>query len=141
MTARRRLAARLALATSLALAAPPAALAEAHRKAGLWEVTATTEVQGTALALPPVSQTECLSQQEVDADPVETLDKGACRATDIRRERGRVTWKLVCSGTLEGKGQGEIVYESPTAYRGSLTLQASGTTVKVTLRARRVGGC
>ncbi len=41
-----------------------------------------------------------LSQQDVDADPVPVIDKGACRATDVHRSGDRITWKLVCDGSL-----------------------------------------
>ena len=37
------------------------------------------------MTLPPVVQTERMSKEQVNADPVPSLDKGACRATDIRR--------------------------------------------------------
>jgi hypothetical protein len=137
MAAQRRFAALLTAALSVPI---PAGAAE-HVQAGLWEITATTELPGVALALPPVSQTECLSQKDVEADPVPALDKGACRASDIKRSGGRVTWKLVCEGAQAGTGRGEIVYESPTSYRGWMTLDTGGTSVKVAIRARRIGAC
>jgi hypothetical protein len=61
------------------------------------------------------TQTECLSQADVDADPVPEIDKGACRVTDIRRSGDKVTWKLDCGQV--GKGDGEVVYRSQTGTR------------------------
>jgi len=40
-----------------------------------------------------------------------------------------------------GKGEGELTYESPTTYQGWMKLETGGTTVKTTLRARRLSGC
>jgi len=132
-------ASRLAiLVAALSLAAPSAAQAAAHMQAGLWEVTATVELPGAA-APAPTTQTECLSQKDVEADPVPEIDKAACKATGVRRSGDKITWKLDC-GQL-GKGQGEIVYRGSTAYDGWMTLETSGTVVRTTLRARRVGGC
>lgn len=127
--------------TVLSLAAPGAARATGRMQPGRWEVTAAVEVPGMAGALPPTTQTECLSQEDVDADPVPALDRGMCRATDIRRSGDTVSWKLECTGALAGQGRGEIVYRSPTAYEGWMTLEAGGVKMKTTLSARRVGGC
>jgi hypothetical protein len=106
---------------------------------GLWEVTATVELPGAATPLPPTTQTACLSQHDVDAELVPELAKGGCRVSDARRSGDKVTWKLDCGPA--GKGQGEIVYQGPTAYQGWMTLETGGTVVRTTIRAKRVGGC
>ena len=108
---------------------------------GLWEVTATVEVAGLNGALPPTTQTECLTQKDVDSDPVPEFDKAACRASDVHRSGGKITWVVVCSGALTGKGRGEIQYRSATAYDGAMTLETEGMVLRTTLRARRIGGC
>ena len=116
----------------------PAVVRGADRmQPGLWEITATVELPGVSPG--PTTQTECLSQKDVDADPMPEIDKGACRATDARRSGDKVTWKLDC-GQL-GKGEGEVVYRSSTSYEGWQTLVTAGAVVKTIIRARRVGGC
>ncbi len=129
-----------ALGVVLALV-PVSALASSRGQPGLWEVSATIEVPGDATATMPTTQTECLTQKDLDADPVPVLDKGACRATDVRRSGDRITWKLVCDGSLPGRGEGEIVYRSPTAYDGWMTVDIGGVVVRTVIRARRIGGC
>ena len=124
--------------TALSVAAPAAARAGGHMQPGLWEVTATVELPGVAPPTPTV-QTECLSQQDVDADPVPEIDKGACRVTGIGRSGDKVTWKIDC-GQL-GKGEGEVVNRSPTAYEGWMKLETGGTVVRTTIRAQRLRGC
>ena len=135
-----RLAALLGL-VGLAVAAPVPATAGGPMQAGMWEVTVTVEMPGMAMPLPPTVQTQCMSQKDVDADPVPNLDKGACRATDIRRAGSKVTWKLTCSGNPPGRGEGEITYQGSTAYDGWMTLEMSGVIVRSKIQARRVGGC
>ena len=131
-----RLAAVLAASTLLA---PGAALAKGRTLPGQWEVALAVALPLGAGDAPPTVQTECLSQADVDADPIPQLDKGACRATDIRRTGDRVTWKVDC-GAL-GKGGGELHYVSPTAWEGTLSLTSSGLPVRATFKARRTGDC
>ena len=75
----------------------------------------------------------------MDADPAPEIDKGACRVTDTRRSGDKVTWKLDCGQV--GKGEGEVVYRSPTAYEGWMKLETGGRVVRSTIRARRLSGC
>jgi hypothetical protein len=124
------------LGTSL-LAGP--ALARQALRAGLWEVKVDVADTGSGMKLPSSSQKECLSQAQVDADPVPELEQGSCRATHIRRSGDKVTWDLDCAGV--GKGHGEVTYTSPTSYDGWMTLELVGTTVRATIQARRVGDC
>jgi hypothetical protein len=132
---------RLALAALLVALAAPAASDGARGQPGLWEITATVELPGQALPLPPTTQTECLSQADLDADPAPVIDRGACRATDVRRSGDTVTWKVACDGAAGGTGEGEITFRGPAAYDGSMVMELAGTRVRTTLRARRVGDC
>ena len=130
---------RLAVvATALALATPAVVLAGEGMQPGLWEVTATVALPGVPSPT-PTTQTECLSQDDVDKGPLPEIDKGACRATDVRRSGEKVTWKLDC-GPI-GKGEGEIVSRSPTSYDGWMKLETGGTVVKTTISARRLRAC
>jgi hypothetical protein len=125
-------------ASALALVAPGAASAKGRTLPGLWEISATVELP-VGGAMPPSVQTECLSQDDVDADPLPEFEKGACKASEIRRRGDRVTWRVDC-GAL-GQGGGELHYVSPTAWEGSLSLTSSGLPVRATFKARRLGDC
>ncbi|HUK65363.1 MAG TPA: DUF3617 family protein [Anaeromyxobacteraceae bacterium] len=124
----------------LALSLAPAATvrAEGRMQPGLWEVTATVELPNSE-APPPTTQTECLTQKDVDEDPVAGIEHGACRVTDVVRQGDKVSWKVDCGEV--GRGGGELIYRSSTAYDGWMKLETSGTVVKTTIRAKRVGGC
>ncbi len=126
------------IAIALSIATPALVSAAERMQPGLWEVTATVELPGTQSPA-PTTQTECLSQKDVDADPAPVLDTRGCRVTDARRSGDKVTWKLDCGQV--GKGEGEIVYRSPTACEGWMTLETGGTVVRTTIRARRIGAC
>ncbi|HET6437248.1 MAG TPA: DUF3617 family protein [Anaeromyxobacter sp.] len=130
---------RLALlAAAISLARPWPAAAGERLRAGLWEVTATVELPGAGSPA-PTKQTECLSQEDVEADRVPEIAQGVCRVTDARRSGDKVTWKLDC-GSL-GKGEGEIVYRSPTSYDGWMKLETAGAVVRTTIQARRLRDC
>ena len=130
-----------AVLLALAAAAPLGALAGERMQPGLWEVTATVEVQGMDAPMPPATQTECLSQADLDEDPASTVDKGLCRATDVRRSGDTVSFELDCGGATPGRGQGQIVYRSPTSYDGWLKMDLGGARLRTTQRARRLGPC
>jgi hypothetical protein len=130
---------RLALvAAALALFTPALARAEGRMQPGLWQVTATVALPGMDSPA-PTTQTECLSEADVEKDPTPGIEKGACRVTDLVRSGDTVTWKLDCGPA--GQGTGEVVYRSSTAYEGWMTLRTGEVTVKTTIRAERVGGC
>lgn len=131
---------KIALAAFLAAFAFPALPDGGRGQPGLWEISAVVEIPGQA-SLPSQTQTECLSQADLDADPAPILDRGACRATDVRRSGDTVTWKITCDGSEKGSGEGEISYRSPTEYDGWVTMDLGGTRVRSTLKARRLGEC
>ncbi len=119
--------------------ATSAAAREGERlQPGLWQVTATVEMPGTT-SPPPTTQTQCLSQDEVDADPAPGFSQGACQVTDVHRTGAKTTWKVDC-GAL-GKGQGEVAVQSSTSYDGSMTLETAGVVIRTSIRARRLGKC
>jgi hypothetical protein len=132
---------RIAFAALVLALAVPASPDGSRAQAGLWEITATVELPGQQGALPPSTETECLSQADLDADPAPTLDKGTCRARDVRRAGDKVTWKISCEGLVTGSGEGEISYRSPTAYDGWVVMELGGARVRTTLTARRLGAC
>ena len=68
------------ISTVLLLATPTFVPAGERMQPGLWEVTATVELPGVGSPA-PTTQTECLSQKDVDADSVPEIEKGACRVT------------------------------------------------------------
>jgi len=76
------------LVSAVLIGVPPFASAADQVEAGLWEVSVSVESSG--MAAPPVVQTECLTREQANADPVPSLDKGACRAMDVRRAGGKV---------------------------------------------------
>jgi hypothetical protein len=125
------------LLASLVLAAGPGRAADERPRAGRWEVT--VEVSASGMALPPSTQAECLSQEDVDADPVPELEKGVCRATNVQRSGARVTWDVACGDA--GKGRGEVTYTSSTSYDGWMDLQLGDAAVHAVIRARRTGDC
>jgi len=132
---------RLATGSLLLFAALDVRSDEGHGEPGLWEITAQVEIPGQQAALPPSTETECLSQADLDAEPATTLDRGACRATDVQRSGNKVTWTITCDSPVSGKGKGEIAYRSSTEYAGAVTMEIAGTTVRTTVKAKRVGAC
>ena len=127
-----------AFIVGLSLVQPAAIAARERMQPGLWEVTATVELPGMA-SPPPTTQTECLSQADIDEERLPDIDQGTCRVTDTRRLGDKVTWKLDC-GPI-GKGEGEIISRSPMSYDGWMRLETNGMVIRSTIRARRLRDC
>jgi len=129
--------ARLA-ATAFLLLPPLLMAATGPIQPGLWEVTVIVELPGVQSPA-PTRQTECLSQEDVEAERIPQIAQGACRVRDARRSGDTVNWRLDCGAV--GKGEGEIVYRSSTRYDGWMKLETGGTVVRTTIEARRLRDC
>ena len=69
-------------------------------KDGLWEITTTAEMAGMPFQIPPMTFTQCITQQ--DLVPQEAQSSNECSMTDNRINGNTVTWSVVCKG--EGGG-------------------------------------
>lgn len=116
--------------------------AAAGMKAGLWEITTTTEMPGMPFTPPPTTMTHCYTAEDVkDQQSVVPQQDGNCKITDLRSSGNKVTWKMVCSGEQKGKGSGEITYSGNTAYQGKMKFETEGMTMNSTYKAKRIGEC
>ena len=129
-------------AAALALAAVPAIAS--HRKAGLWNVTVTTNVGGMPdmSKLPPEAQAamrargvtmngntmtvqHCMTQEEVEADHPEMHNMKECRMLNVQAGANRFTADFMCSGQMQGNGHVEFVFDSPEHYTGRTTMMGA----------------
>jgi hypothetical protein len=129
-------------AAALAIAAGPALAA--HGKAGLWNVTVTTDLGGMALPdmsrLPPEAQAamrangvtmngntmsvqHCMMQAEVDASgppPMRNLKE--CAMSNAKMGVNSFSADMTCHGQMNGTGHVEVSYDSPEHYLGKSTI-------------------
>jgi hypothetical protein len=127
-------------AAALALATPALA---AHGKAGLWNVTVTTNAGGAAMPdmskLPPEAQAmmrargmnmsghsitvqHCMTQAEVDAASPPAIRQKECKIANARTSGNSFSADMTCSGEMTGTGHMEVTYDSPEHYAGKSTM-------------------
>lgn len=113
----------------LLLLSPTAAFA-GHGKAGLWRVTATTDM-AMAGVTPPKAQSHvsrmCMSQAEVDDDAPPHIDPAStgCQTRVTAKTPSALTAEMVCSGALKGKGNLQIVYRGDEHYAGTYSFKGT----------------
>jgi uncharacterized protein DUF3617 len=128
-------------ATALALIAAPAIAS--HGKAGLWNVTVTTNMGGGAMPdmskLPPEAQAamrahgvtmngntmtvqHCMTEEEVNADHPEMHNLKECRMLNVQSGGKAFTADFMCSGQMQGNGHVEFVFDSAEHYTGKTTM-------------------
>jgi hypothetical protein len=122
-----------------ALAAEPAA--GAREPGDLWEVTSQMSMEGLPMSPPPQTVKVC-SPKEWKEPPGGADERHKCKATDMKTEGNKVSWKAACAGPPPMTGTGEITRESADSFSGAIKMAASeggGMTIK--LAGKRLGDC
>ena len=118
--------------------------AQAEIRTGQWETTITTEVEGLPFAPPPMTFSECVTEEDL-VPSVEPPDQH-CDVMEQEIQGNRVSWRLRCSQDgVTTVGSGEIRYQGDT-YQGEMNVTMSGgpmgeITMRQTLQGRRLGEC
>ena len=113
-----------------------------HGKAGLWNVTSTTEIayppelvaamKKSGQSLPPPRPTTfpmCMSQAEVDSDQPPHLDRAAtgCVTKIVKRTATEMTASMACKGAMKGAGAIQVTYNGAEHYAGSYSFKGSAS--------------
>ncbi len=109
-------------------------------KDGLWEITSTTEMPGVPFQIPPMTFTQCITQQ--DMVPHNEQPGNECTMTDNRINGNTVAWSIVCKG--EGgssRGDGKITYHGDS-FEGEMQMSMDeGMQMINHMQGRRIGAC
>lgn len=109
---------------------------------GLWEISSTMSMPGMPYKIPPTKVTHCYTKEDLkDSRNAVPKQQGDCKVTDMKSSGNRVTWKMVCTGQSAGKGEGEIIYNGPTAYEGKMKMETQGMVMTSKYKAKRIGVC
>ncbi|MBS1212757.1 MAG: hypothetical protein H6R26_1374 [Proteobacteria bacterium] len=113
---------------------------------GLWEITMQLEMPGMPMAMPPVKQTMCFTQQDVESGaktvPQDSPDNPThCKPENFNMRGNTATWTLKCDNMA---GTGSMTY-SGDSYSGSsdisMTMEGETQQMKQTFSGRRLGDC
>ncbi|WP_432820881.1 DUF3617 domain-containing protein [Trichloromonas sp.] len=107
---------------------------------GLWEITTTTEMPGVPFQIPPMTFTQCITQQ--DLVPQNEEPDSECTLTDQRTDGNTVSWRIVCKG--EGgssRGEGKVTYHGDS-FEGDMKMSMDqGMQMVNHMQGRRIGAC
>lgn len=118
-------------------------------RGGQWELVATFEMTGPALAPAPERASVCLDASDAKnprrALAAVPVPGSACAPGDFRILGSSVSWTAACSGRYHGSAEGELTFSSESAG-GRLVLRVvdargAGHEVAYRLEATRSGAC
>ncbi|MEN8178757.1 MAG: DUF3617 family protein [Pseudomonadota bacterium] len=110
---------------------------------GKWQITSKVEMPGMPVPMPPVTVTQCMTEQE--PVPAKSAQGQACEVSEMNTQGNTVSWKMKCSDPSGGsEGSGHITYHGDT-FSGSIETKVGGTgggmVVTTQLSGKRLGNC
>ena len=110
---------------------------------GKYEITSKVEMPGMPMQMPPVTVTQCLTQQ----DPVPNQSTGGqqCEIIEMNTEGKTVTWEMECiQQGQKMQSTGEMVY-SGNSFEGTVNTamgpQSGNMTITTVVSGKRIGAC
>jgi hypothetical protein len=128
-----------------------AALAQAPRRDGKWEVTMTMEMPGMPANMPPIKTTQCITKEQAD-DPQKIVlqqpqrgnQLSDCKVSDYKVAGNKVTYAMKCTTPQPMDATGDITYADDT-YDGTLKMNMArgGQSMVMTVKysGKRLGDC
>jgi hypothetical protein len=110
-------------------------------KPGKWEVTTRMEMVGMQMNMPPVTHTQCITEN--DYVPQTSQPGEECKITKTTVSGDTVTWTMHCRGQGgEMNGTGTVTYRGDT-FEGKITMSMvpSGMSMTIYTNGRRIGEC
>ena len=137
-----------ALVIGVLLAFAPVANSAQGPKPGMWKVVTHVTRDGTAT--PPDSHTSCVTAEQMK-DPGQSImphqasPEEKCTRTQYEWTGTRLSWQIECTGQMNLKGGGKIVFDTPEHYSGQITSNGSVNghdfNSTIVLDGQRVGDC
>ncbi len=113
-------------------------------KPGKWEITTSMEMPGMPMKMPPVTMTQCLT----DENPVPNQSQANqdCQLQNVKTEGHTVSWEIVCQtdgGQMNGKGH--MTYDGDrmsgvTTFNMNMPGQGK-IQMTNTIKGHRIGPC
>jgi len=117
-------------------------VAAAEIRTGLWQITMTVNMTGMPAAIPPQTQQECLSAENMVP---QTANAQGCEVRSNGARGNRMEWTMACD-TPNGKAKGSGYMEfNGDSMQGSIEMVMNGPAgplnVVTALSGRRLGDC
>jgi hypothetical protein len=132
------------LATAALCLASLPALAADHPsiKPGEYSYSMKTEMPGMPFAMPPMTFSHCVTQEDVDKGDayLNSKEKNDCKVENLKHGKGTASYDVVCTGKRPMTGHYDVTFggDSMTSVG---TMNMDGKTIKHAMDAKRVGDC
>ncbi len=134
---------RIIASTGFLLACLPAIAWGLDFEPGKWEVTSVVEMPGMPAPMPPVSVTQCMTEQ--DPVPAKSAGGESCQVQDLKVEGNTASWKMKCNQPGgEAEGTGQITYHGDRfegTSKTSVGPPEANMLVTTRITGRRIGPC
>jgi hypothetical protein len=127
---------RATISAALGFLAATSVSADEH-PGNLWKTTSQMTMQGMEM---PANTVELCTAEDWNEPPPPPPDQ-ACTQTNVQRTDTTLTWNVTCTGEMEMTGEGQITFETPDSYTGTITFTAQGMTMTVQLQGEKIGEC
>lgn len=106
---------------------------------GMWEWTATIEMPGMPMQIPPSSYSSCLTT--ADFVPKDSKLGQTCETIDLQTNGDTVSWNMTCTSSQgSATSQGQITYSGDSAV-GEVQVNTHGMQMLSKMTGRRLGPC
>lgn len=105
----------------------------------LWQTTSQMVMEGMPFSPPPMTLEICKSSQWTRPPPPPRGQ--TCTQSNFQRTGNKISWDQVCTGEMDMIGHGEITFDGPDSYRGTITSTAEGVTMTINLSGKKKGTC
>lgn len=131
------------LAVSLILITAEPCFAAPELQTGLWEMTSQVEINGAPVPFPPVTNTQCITEQR--PDPEKILSERNCQFSQSEDGPNSISWQISClQQGVKVSGKGVMQYQK-TTFIAKFDLEMGGEAGAVTMstivNGHYVGDC
>lgn len=127
----------LSVGTVLLLALTPVGAADPP--GNLWQTTSQMSMPGMPMAMPANTLKICTAREWTKPPPPPPGQN--CTQSNFQRSGNKVSWDQQCTGEMEMTGHGEITFDSPDSYTGTIKTTAEGMTMTIKLSGKKLGTC
>ena len=117
---------------------------------GQWETTITMEMSNMPAAIPPITQTHCVRNEDLAKNIMMPPGPSAehCKILQQKATATRIEWEITCAdieGSPNMRGKGEMSFKQES-YEGKMTMSITypgqgEMEMKYIMRGKRLGDC
>jgi hypothetical protein len=98
----------------------------------VWEVTTQNAMEGMPTQM-PAQTTKVCAANDITQPPA----RPGCTNSNFQRTGNTATWDVACTGQMAMTGHGEMTFESPDSYKGTIKFAAGQMNMTIKLAGHK----